>query len=263
MKRIAIKPVAARSLQMHHHRAEHWIVVSGTANLGGTLNVVQFGNFISPPGATFQVVRAGTINGTFASTNVPLIFSGLNASYTSQFVELGSATITTASTLTQVDPAIIKQDKELVATIKKLLGSDPVEEPELLVEFGVVSCVKPRCWKRPYWPSVSPRVLPSLKDWPGAQPAASLMSVMPSASMNARLMTEYWAGTSLRSSTRRPPVPTVLVLKLSSTASDTSKGVSRMVSAAVAAAVEGAAAVCACTTVGNASREMASSVLLS
>ena len=31
VKRIIVKPGAKLSLQMHHHRAEHWIVVSGTA----------------------------------------------------------------------------------------------------------------------------------------------------------------------------------------------------------------------------------------
>jgi mannose-1-phosphate guanylyltransferase/mannose-6-phosphate isomerase len=33
VKRIMVKPGAALSLQMHHHRAEHWIVVSGTAKV--------------------------------------------------------------------------------------------------------------------------------------------------------------------------------------------------------------------------------------
>lgn len=33
VKRITVKPGAALSLQMHHHRAEHWIVVSGTAKV--------------------------------------------------------------------------------------------------------------------------------------------------------------------------------------------------------------------------------------
>jgi len=28
-----VKPGAALSLQMHHHRAEHWVVVSGTARV--------------------------------------------------------------------------------------------------------------------------------------------------------------------------------------------------------------------------------------
>jgi mannose-1-phosphate guanylyltransferase/mannose-6-phosphate isomerase len=28
-----VKPGASLSLQMHHHRAEHWIVVSGTAEV--------------------------------------------------------------------------------------------------------------------------------------------------------------------------------------------------------------------------------------
>lgn len=33
VKRIIVKPGAALSLQMHHHRAEHWIVVRGTARI--------------------------------------------------------------------------------------------------------------------------------------------------------------------------------------------------------------------------------------
>ena len=33
VKRITVKPGARLSLQMHHHRAEHWIVVSGTAKV--------------------------------------------------------------------------------------------------------------------------------------------------------------------------------------------------------------------------------------
>jgi mannose-1-phosphate guanylyltransferase len=33
VKRITVQPGAKLSLQMHHHRAEHWIVVSGTANV--------------------------------------------------------------------------------------------------------------------------------------------------------------------------------------------------------------------------------------
>ncbi len=33
VKRICVKPGAALSLQMHHHRAEHWIVVKGTAQV--------------------------------------------------------------------------------------------------------------------------------------------------------------------------------------------------------------------------------------
>lgn len=33
MKRIVVKPGARLSLQMHHHRAEHWIVVVGTARV--------------------------------------------------------------------------------------------------------------------------------------------------------------------------------------------------------------------------------------
>ena len=33
IKRIHVKPGASLSLQMHHHRSEHWVVVSGTAKV--------------------------------------------------------------------------------------------------------------------------------------------------------------------------------------------------------------------------------------
>ena len=33
VKRIVVKPGGTLSLQMHHHRAEHWIVVHGTAQV--------------------------------------------------------------------------------------------------------------------------------------------------------------------------------------------------------------------------------------
>jgi mannose-1-phosphate guanylyltransferase/mannose-6-phosphate isomerase len=33
IKRIVVKPGAALSLQMHHHRSEHWIVVQGMAKV--------------------------------------------------------------------------------------------------------------------------------------------------------------------------------------------------------------------------------------
>jgi mannose-6-phosphate isomerase-like protein (cupin superfamily) len=33
VKRITVQPGAKLSLQMHHHRAEHWVVVAGTARV--------------------------------------------------------------------------------------------------------------------------------------------------------------------------------------------------------------------------------------
>ncbi|WP_166365061.1 mannose-1-phosphate guanylyltransferase/mannose-6-phosphate isomerase [Pseudomonas akapageensis] len=39
VKHISVKPGACLSLQMHHHRAEHWIVVSGTAEVTCDENV--------------------------------------------------------------------------------------------------------------------------------------------------------------------------------------------------------------------------------
>ncbi len=45
VKRIVVKPQGILSLQMHHHRAEHWIVVSGTARVTcGDKNVLMSEN---------------------------------------------------------------------------------------------------------------------------------------------------------------------------------------------------------------------------
>ncbi|VEB57501.1 mannose-1-phosphate guanylyltransferase [Salmonella enterica subsp. enterica] len=33
VKRITVKPGEGLSVQMHHHRAEHWVVVAGTARV--------------------------------------------------------------------------------------------------------------------------------------------------------------------------------------------------------------------------------------
>lgn len=39
VKRISVNPGAQLSLQMHHHRAEHWVVVKGTAKVTCGSNV--------------------------------------------------------------------------------------------------------------------------------------------------------------------------------------------------------------------------------
>jgi len=43
IKRIVVKPGAALSLQMHHHRSEHWVVVQGMARVvnGGEPRLVS------------------------------------------------------------------------------------------------------------------------------------------------------------------------------------------------------------------------------
>jgi mannose-1-phosphate guanylyltransferase/mannose-6-phosphate isomerase len=40
VKRIQVKPGASLSLQMHHHRAEHWVVVKGVAEITNGENVI-------------------------------------------------------------------------------------------------------------------------------------------------------------------------------------------------------------------------------
>ncbi|MBE0530832.1 MAG: mannose-1-phosphate guanylyltransferase/mannose-6-phosphate isomerase [Rhodospirillales bacterium] len=64
VKHIVVKPGAQLSLQMHHHRAEHWVVVSGTARVTcGTQTRLLYENqwvFI-PIGALHRLENPGNI----------------------------------------------------------------------------------------------------------------------------------------------------------------------------------------------------------
>ena len=58
VKRITVNPGAALSLQMHHHRAEHWVVVSGTARVtrGEEFSVLEKNQSVYIPlGATHRL----------------------------------------------------------------------------------------------------------------------------------------------------------------------------------------------------------------
>jgi mannose-1-phosphate guanylyltransferase/mannose-6-phosphate isomerase len=63
VKRIQVKPGASLSLQMHHHRAEHWIVVKGTAEITNGDKVITLtenqSTFI-PLGQTHRLANPGT-----------------------------------------------------------------------------------------------------------------------------------------------------------------------------------------------------------
>ncbi|HEX5374013.1 MAG TPA: mannose-1-phosphate guanylyltransferase/mannose-6-phosphate isomerase [Aquabacterium sp.] len=64
VKRIMVKPKASLSLQMHHHRAEHWIVVSGTAEVTVGDKVIMLSENQStyiPLGTVHRLVNPGTI----------------------------------------------------------------------------------------------------------------------------------------------------------------------------------------------------------
>lgn len=65
VKRITVKPGASLSKQMHHHRAEHWIVVSGTAvveidNKETLLSENQ--SIYIPLGAVHRLTNPGKVN---------------------------------------------------------------------------------------------------------------------------------------------------------------------------------------------------------
>ena len=62
VKRISVQPGAALSLQSHHHRAEHWIVVEGTARVtvDGTVSLVTENQSIYIPlGAVHRMENPG------------------------------------------------------------------------------------------------------------------------------------------------------------------------------------------------------------
>jgi len=64
VKRIVVKPGAKLSLQMHHHRAEHWVVVSGTAEVTNgdqTLLLKENESTYIPLGVTHSLANPGTI----------------------------------------------------------------------------------------------------------------------------------------------------------------------------------------------------------
>jgi len=64
VKRIMVKPKASLSLQMHHHRAEHWIVVSGTAEVTVGEQVLLLSENQStyiPLGTVHRLVNPGAI----------------------------------------------------------------------------------------------------------------------------------------------------------------------------------------------------------
>ena len=62
VKRIQVKPGASLSLQMHHHRAEHWIVVKGTAEITNgdkVLILIENQSTYIPQGQTHRLANPG------------------------------------------------------------------------------------------------------------------------------------------------------------------------------------------------------------
>ena len=64
VKRITVKPGEKLSVQMHHHRAEHWVVVSGTANVtvnDDTTMLTENESIYIPIGAVHALENPGKI----------------------------------------------------------------------------------------------------------------------------------------------------------------------------------------------------------
>ncbi len=64
VKRLTVKPGASMSLQMHHHRAEHWIIVSGTARITRgeeTFLLSENQSTYIPIGATHRIENPGKV----------------------------------------------------------------------------------------------------------------------------------------------------------------------------------------------------------
>jgi mannose-6-phosphate isomerase-like protein (cupin superfamily) len=64
VKRIAVNPGASLSLQMHHHRAEHWVVVKGTAKVtrgDEEISLTEDQSVYVPLGTKHRLVNPGLI----------------------------------------------------------------------------------------------------------------------------------------------------------------------------------------------------------
>lgn len=64
VKRLVVKPGESLSLQMHHHRAEHWIIVSGTARVTcdeRTFLLTENQSTYIPVGSSHRLENPGTI----------------------------------------------------------------------------------------------------------------------------------------------------------------------------------------------------------
>lgn len=64
VKRLTVNPGQSMSLQMHHHRAEHWVVVSGTAKItsdGKTFLLEENQSTYIPVGAKHRIENPGKI----------------------------------------------------------------------------------------------------------------------------------------------------------------------------------------------------------
>ncbi len=64
VKRLVVKPGESLSLQMHHHRAEHWVIVSGTAQVtcdDKTFLLTENQSTYIPVGATHRLENPGSI----------------------------------------------------------------------------------------------------------------------------------------------------------------------------------------------------------
>src|ERR1700743_2023397 len=64
VKRLSVKPGGVLSLQMHHHRAEHWIVVQGTARItrnDETFLLAENESTYIPIGATHRIENPGKV----------------------------------------------------------------------------------------------------------------------------------------------------------------------------------------------------------
>lgn len=64
VKRIQVKPKASLSLQKHHHRAEHWVVVKGTAEItcgDKTIMLTENQSTYIPLGEVHRLANPGTI----------------------------------------------------------------------------------------------------------------------------------------------------------------------------------------------------------
>jgi mannose-6-phosphate isomerase-like protein (cupin superfamily) len=64
VKRLTVQPGGKLSLQLHHHRAEHWVIVAGTAHVTRGEEVLELGqdaHVYLPLGIKHRIENRGTV----------------------------------------------------------------------------------------------------------------------------------------------------------------------------------------------------------
>jgi YVTN family beta-propeller protein len=92
------------------------LTVSGTATLGGTLTVTLINAFSPVVGNSFTILNAGSVTGTFATTNLPALSAGLGWKVTYSATSVSLSVVTVSSPIATVPVGSVAFPNTIVNT---------------------------------------------------------------------------------------------------------------------------------------------------